>query len=482
MPPSLALVLTWGFVAWLFLRDEGRKDGSSLALWLPLAWLFLVSSRFLSQWLSLGEWSGPTTSEDGSPLDAIAFGLLTLAGLVVLAKRRVALGELVGQNPWVLALLAYGLISVLWSDFPFVSIKRWIKALGNPVMALVVLTDPDPARAFRTLMRRLAYLLLPFSVMFIKYFPEYGRGFDAWTGAAFNQGVALTKNGLGQFCMALGIALAWNLQVLGAARQEARRSMEWWVTVGLLAMMAWLIFMSDSKTSQVTLALGLGVLWVLKRFPSVRQRFALWVVATAVVVIGAETLFDVYEHIIRALGRDPNLTDRTEVWQDVFALQPNALLGAGFEAFWLGERLAALWAKWNWQPNQAHSGYVEMYANGGLIGVVLLIGMIVSAFRVIARDLKTGTEAQVEWARLRMALLLVIVVYNYTEATFKGVNLIWTLFYLVAWTVGTRGMPAQAANKHVPTVRAGRAWRRRGSAASASEPGPMSRPAGRSKA
>jgi O-antigen ligase len=461
MPPVLALVLTTGFVAWLFLRDQGRRADASWALWLPLAWLFITGTRFVSQWLALGQWSGSTTSEDGSPLDAVVFGLLTLVGCIVLAQRRVAVGALMRQNPWVIALLVYGLLSVAWSDFPFVSLKRWIKALGNPVMALLVLTDPNPVKAFQTVTRRLAYVVLPFSVMFIKYFPEYGRGFGGWTGAAYNQGVALTKNGLGVLCLALGLALVWNLQVMRREAGSAFRRYEWCLTVGLLAMLAWLLYMSDSKTSQVALMLGIGVLVVLNSSPTIRSRFTPWFVLGVAVIVLAESMFDIYAKVIVALGRDPDLTDRTEVWADVLALQPSVLLGAGYEAFWLGERLQKMWSVWWWQPNQAHSGYIEMYANGGLIGLGLLLGMIVGAFRSIARDLKSDSEAEVDWARLRMALLLVIVVYNYTEATFKGVNPMWTLFYLVAWKASGYAMLAPMAPNGRGRATAPGAWSRR---------------------
>ena len=35
-----------------------------------------------------------------------------------------------------------------------------------------------------TLLRRLCYLLIPLSILLIKYYPEIGRQYDSWTGAA----------------------------------------------------------------------------------------------------------------------------------------------------------------------------------------------------------------------------------------------------------------------------------------------------------
>jgi hypothetical protein len=36
----------------------------------------------------------------------------------------------------------YCFLAIFWSDFPFVAFKRWIKVLGQPIMALIVLESP----------------------------------------------------------------------------------------------------------------------------------------------------------------------------------------------------------------------------------------------------------------------------------------------------------------------------------------------------
>lgn len=453
MPPILALFLTTGFVAWLFLRDEGRRDGTSPALWLPLAWLSITGTRFVSQWIALGHWSGSQTSEDGSPLDAVVFALLMLAGCVILVRRRVEIANIARRNPWIVLLLVYGLLSIVWSDFPFVSLKRWIKALGNIVMALIVITDAHPRAAFLTVIRRLGYLVLPYSVMFIKYFPEYGRAFDSWTGVAYNQGVSLSKNGLGQMCVVVGISLVWRIQVLRRDSKLTQRPPEWWISLALLAMLAWVIYMSDSKTSQVALSIGVATMLLVNRYPAVASRFMLWSILSGTLFFVADSAFDIRENIILALGRDPSLTDRTDVWADVLALQPNVLLGAGYEAFWLGERLQILWNIWPWHPNQAHSSFIEMYSNGGLIGLALLVCMMISAFRSAARDLRSASQEEADWGRLRMAFLLSIACVSYTEALFKGVNPMWTIFCIVAWTSASPALTLSGQTKNASMQR-----------------------------
>ena len=66
-------------------------------------------------------------------------------------------------------LFAFMAVSILWSPFPMVSIKRWVKAVGALLMVMVVLTERDPTAAVVGLFKRTFMVLLPLSVYLIKY-------------------------------------------------------------------------------------------------------------------------------------------------------------------------------------------------------------------------------------------------------------------------------------------------------------------------
>ncbi len=359
----------------------------------------------------------------------------------VLVGRHVVIGELVRNNRWLVAFFLYGLASILWSDFPFIAFKRWIKTLGHPVMALIILTDPDPANALRTVMKRCAYLLLPFSVLFIKYFPQYGRGFDAFTGEAVNVGVGLSKNDLGYLCMVFGLFFFWNLLTTRGAKDRRVRQGEVVLSIGFLCMIGWLLKMADSATSFFTLVLGVVAMIVLGLGFVNKRLIGTYVIVGIFVAVGAELSFGVYAEVVGLLGRDATLTDRTEVWADALALQDSPILGLGFESFWLGPRLQTLWAKWWWKPIQAHNGYIETYLSLGAVGVFLLLGLIVSTFRKISNQLLTNFD----FARLRLAFLFAIIAFNYTEAAFNGVHLVWTVFYIIALDYPKRGLQGRTS-------------------------------------
>jgi exopolysaccharide production protein ExoQ len=443
MNSQLATLLTLAGILFLLVWDARRNEPASAALWLPVTWLCITGSRFVSQWLELG---GPSSSSsDGSPIDAAFFLVMICAGAAVLMQRRVSIAQVLRDNLWLFLFIAWGLVSIAWSDESFIALKRWFKTLGHPVMVLVVLTSPDPKQALRTVLKRCAFVLLPLSVLFIKYWPQYGRGFDSFTGEGFNNGAGLTKNDLGYVCMVSGIFFVWNGLCAWALPRGAQRRNELCLTLGALLCVLWLLAASSSATSMATLAIGvttmlaLGQSWVSKR------RFGLVLLVALALGWLIEVSFDAYASVIALLGRDPTLTDRTVIWADVLALQQQPLIGYGFESFWFGNRLEAMWAKWWWQPNQAHNGYIETYLHLGLVGLTLLALAVVGGFQNIVRSF----DEDFELARLRMGLLLAILVFNYTEAGFKAVHFTWTIFYFAALRYGAPAREPQAVAESV---------------------------------
>jgi len=391
--------------------------------------MLIIGSRFVSQWLALfGFSSGAVTLEEGSPVDSIVFFLLIASGLYVLHSRRVSLSEIVRNNGWLTVFFVYCFVSILWSDFPFVAFKRWIKVVGHPIMVLILFTEPNPEQAVIRLMKRGGYVLVTVSILFIKYYPEWGRGFDSWTGAPVETGITTNKNELGWLCFVLGFFFFWNLLQARKIEDRASRREEMLLSAGLLAMTAWVLARAHSATSLVSLVVGaLVMVFVGLRFVN-KQFIGTYVLAGIILCVVAELVFGASDQIISALGKDPTLTDRTEVWQDVLKVPINPFLGAGFESFWLGERREKLWEKWWWHPNEAHNGYLEVYLNLGLVGLTILAGLLVGTFWKIRKELSTNME----WGRLRLGFLLAVVVFNCTEATFKALHLVWFAFYIIA--------------------------------------------------
>ncbi len=452
MPPILAALLTLGFIVFLYRRDMRANPKVTGALWIPLSWLFLTSSRGFTDWLALGGLQlGGRSLEEGSPVDRTVFCILIGAGLYVLRKRNVRLGELVRNNRWLAAFLIYCLLSVLWSDYPFVSLKRWIKVIGNPVMALMILTEPDPEEAFINVMKRCAFIILPVSILFIKYYPQWGRGFSSWTGAAFNTGITSNKNGLGVDCLIYGFFFVWYTLRVRLWPKIRRRRDELILCGGFLFMTWYLFQQADSKTPFTACCLGIATLLFVSSSLVNKRMLGTYILVGLFALVFLEALFNIYEVILGVLGRDATLTDRTLLWADLLKEDINPLFGAGFESFWLGERLQRIWAKWTFGPNQAHNGYLETYLNLGLIGLFLLLGLLVIVYAKARKSLLN----RVEFARYRLGFLAAIIFYDWTEAAFKTTHIVFLMLYLIAIDYRRRAPQKAAPRVHIPATRVG---------------------------
>src|SRR5437867_890594 len=206
MPPPVALFLTSLFIAYLLARDYKQEPNISSAVWIPTLWLLILGSRPVTVWLGLGGgYESPDQLLEGSPVDAAVYAALMFAAFVVLWKRQVPWGSVIRSNAWLFVFFLFGALSIVWSDFPFVTFKRWIKGLGDPMMALVLLSDSAPGKATEKVFKRCAYFLIPLSVVFIKYYPQLGREYEFWTGLAFYTGVTTNKNMLGYLLFVFGL-------------------------------------------------------------------------------------------------------------------------------------------------------------------------------------------------------------------------------------------------------------------------------------
>lgn len=424
MPKQFLLLAFVAFVVWLFARDQRRRPMTSHALWLPTVWFLIIASRPVSMWFGSGTISpeSPNDYLEGSPFDRNVYLLLIAAGVGVLTRRALNWNRVFSANAWVALLFGFYLLSVVWSDFSFVAVKRWIKDAGNVVMALVLLTERDPVPAFRAFMARAVYICVPFSVLTIKYYGEIGRYVTSSWENAFC-GVTTEKNALGLVALIAGIFLVWDYAEERTRPDYRRDSADVWSRLVLLLMVFFLIQKADSSTALVCLLMGAFlVVFMHLRLAKRLIRY----LGTYVLVVGFGLLLFVsvpglLKMFLDVLGEDMTLTGRTELWGELLAEKINPLLGVGYQSFWLGPRAEVYWEKWSFHPNQAHNGYLETYLNGGFIGLVLVVGLLVATGARLKKRLIAGSDL----ARLLFAYFIVAVFYNWTEAMFNKMSPIW---------------------------------------------------------
>ena len=444
MPPKLALLLGTIFVLYAFRYDRKHAVAVSKAVWWPTIWYLVVASRFFGYWLVLAHVPLPGGSGDpteGSVMDRSFFLTLTVVGLVVLARRRFDWGRALRDNPWLTAFIAFMALSVLWSEYPFVSFKRYVKVIGSVVMAMVVLTDGNPRTAFLTVIRRCLYVHLPMSIICVKYFRDIGVSYD-WDGtASMWQGISTSKNVLGQVAMLGVLYFFWEVW-------RHWRELRWRNLHLLYLLMALYLLKGAEKSFSLTsvsvcafaLVVFLG-LQSLRHRPDLAYRFVttvFWAVTGLVVLVLIHSVVmfsedSFFGQIITKFGRDITLTDRTNIWHDCYAAVDNPLLGVGFGGFWIGRLANIPWAaNMTWVLAESHNGYVETYLQLGIIGGFLLAGVL---FTTLPK-LRVSLYDDYDFGCFRMALFLTILLINITESTFiRGDHHLWLVLMMIIWNV-----------------------------------------------
>lgn len=448
MPPTLALFLWFVLLVALLYLDPAKNPRVSAAVWIPITWLFILGSRLPSQWLGGAAGQAAQALEEGNPVDrTISLALIVLA-VGVLFARSFRWGDFLTRNLALTVFLGYALLSVVWSDFPFVAFKRWFRDLGNYLMILVVLSDQLPLDAVRTLLRRLSYLLIPLSVLLVKYFPEMAKQYDSWSGIATFAGATTSKNMLGVTCLISGLYFFWDTVTRWSRRKERRTKRILIVNLAFIAMTLWLLSLSSSATSRVCLALGCFVIIAARTEISQRHPAFLKFVIPAsfclymILAFG----FGMSGDMAGAIGKDPTLTDRTKIWTFVLKMHTNPLLGTGYESFWMGPRLTWFWEEAGLGTiNEAHNGFLEVYLQLGAIGVLLLSGFLIASYRNVCRRFKDSSPE----VSFSMAVWIVLLFYSVTEAGFRS-NLVWVVFLLGAVTVPRTRRQGNAQNQRVP--------------------------------
>lgn len=445
MPPQLAFLIYLVPIYFAFRSDRINGRLSPKALFWPSLWYMVVASHVIGYWLDLWGIPLPNGSDDptdGSIIDRYFFAALTVIGFWILSRRRFSWGVLFRNNPWLTMLLAYMAASILWSQYPYVSLKRYIKVIGSIVMALVVLTEERPREAVFTVIRRCLYIHLPMSILCTRYYRDIGVSYSFSGSGQEWQGISTSKNTLGQIAMLGVVYFSWEL--------KKNWSKYRWKNIHLLylLMALYLLKGQGDSVSMTSVSVGAIALLVFVRIQALRERpqalrsfvwmsfsvmlaLATLVVVHGVVMFSEDSFFGI---LITKFGRDITLTDRTNIWHDVFSVaSANPIFGIGFGGFWIGRVANIPWAaQLTWVLGQAHSGYIDTYLQTGFVGVFLLIGVLFSTLR----QLINAFAVDFDFSCFRITMLVTIIFVNITESTFlRGDHQFWFITMLVCWLV-----------------------------------------------
>lgn len=430
---TIALWGCFGFIIWLMRADRGFRAYSSPALLVPGFWLAMIGSRPVDFWLGIDT---GTSNLEGNPVNLIGYLLPMAAALVILQQRGFSWGTFIWRNRAIVLLYLFYLISAAWSPFPLASIKRLIKDSGCVLMALVVLTEENPFEATRLLFMRVAYVLLPLSVVFIKYFPAIGRSASR-AHDTMNNGVAYHKNSLGALLFIFGLIMIWEWFELRRQKPSLQRTIHRRVLMGMALISAWLLSMASCATANLCLILEGILFWLCGRLVKMRRgrRVLIYGLIGLVCMAALDQSLGVSNMVVAALGRNTTLSGRTNIWRVVRERSGNPIIGMGFYSFWDTSRASNAIEEINSQfIKTAHNGYLDAYLDGGFIAVALLAAVILVAGK---RTLDKLFEGDL-YGRVAFIVWFLAVLYNNSESDYFRLGPLWMTFLLFSMSYPSR--------------------------------------------
>jgi len=423
----VASILCALFILWLLARDSKRRTSVSATLWVPILIVLVFSSRTPSGWLDArsvvrADYSGLTNDAPGNLLDQVFFAVMIAGSWIIASVRGVKWTKLLGANIALALFYLYFAISSLWSAYPADSLIRVVKDLGTTVFVVAaILSEEDPAEAVRAVYVRCACILFPLSILFIRYYPQFGRSYAKNGGIMFT-GVATHKNAFGEMLMVFSLILIWD-------HLETRTATAKWPWSGmqidrvlLLLMGVWLLSTSQSKTSLVCFLIGLTLLLSSKAStsPMIGKIVFFTALSLPFLILVTHQFSSSLGFILEAIGRDDTFTGRADIWKHITFKTVNPLIGAGYWNFWGGKGGRAISEVMQTPVPNAHDGYLDIYIDGGIIGLMILLFVLLAAGNRIIRKLQMNLLQ-----RARFAFLIVAIVVNLTESNFARPSLLW---------------------------------------------------------
>lgn len=450
---QLALILTVAFIVWALRQDFRQGKQFSAGTWIAFLWIGMSATRPLIYWVHPGAFAafgemaaweqGRVEIIKNNPLDRNVLIALMVLGLIILIGRRHQFRLILSDNSWLIAFCVLGLLSLLWSEEPGTVLKRWIRLAGDVIVILLILTEGDPEETIYRVMRRMGILFLPLSVLLIRFYDQLGRIYTLY-GTQMWVGVADHKNSLGTLCAFTGIVLVW------------RSLTQWpkvdWLNAGLVAVAGYLLLGSRSSTAAVVFVLGVVLLVVQSRITKDVRKLNRAIVTGLVVLLVLQVIAVFFLNkslapiFFSAAGRDSSLTGRVPLWQKLIEMGNRApLLGRGFTSFWLNDdRVMEVWRTFTDTPLTAHNGYIDIYLDLGMVGLLIFFFLLAQTYRSIMRFFEDSPKL----GQLKIVLFAMVFLHNFTESTFaKPFAFLWLLFLLSSIVV--RAKPIEETASHL---------------------------------
>ena len=397
-------------------------------LLVPLV-LFAVHGGFSfehSAWNSdLGAFGGKmavVTTDAEAMRDRVqtAVGLtFCLVAMCAYARRLLCFAQ---TMPLMLLLPIYAMSSALWSQGPGTSLRSGISLLVTTLFAFY-LGERFSERQQMELLTMVGACVAVANVIAALVWPQFGIDHQLHEGAW--QGLFTQKNGCAEATLFL-LTPALAFAAIGRHGQVLRAL---YIVLCLLV-----ILMTQSRTGWAITIIYFGFAGTLHLLRSFGRKdllpLAAFVFVSVAAVVVAVLAYPVL--FLSLIGRSGSFSGRAQIWEAIVAsVLRRPLGGYGFDAFWsmLNGEATRVFSATGWVVTSAHSGFLNVALELGLVGLALVALTLVQACRYASAAFTPGHSGHVDWC---IGIVFLTIVYNLDERTLMAPQYLPWILYILA--------------------------------------------------
>ncbi len=299
-------------------------------------------------------------------------------------------------------LVAFCLLSAVWSDDPSLTLRRAMMLALTVLVAAIIGSEFGVATIAQLLgIASLIHIALTFALLPI----DPGMLFS-WDTPTYIRGLTTHKNFFG---LDMGMAVI----ALALVPIPHVRFLRWPFAGLAFGMLLWShatgALVATMAAVSVMLMMPIARVKGLKKIPLLALAMSL-IAAAAVLLKQSATLLP------GLFQKDATLTGRTELWNLlVTAIEHRPLLGYGYDSFWTGlsgESLAVIRSV-GWMVPTAHNGYLDLFIGIGAIGALIFFAILILMLRMTWRYASVDRSAASLFPAAFVAFWLV---YNLSES------------------------------------------------------------------
>lgn len=375
--------------------------------------------------------SGDEALGDSNPMTMLSALLIYAIAFLLLMRRPTAMMDTIKDNPLLIVLFAFPVVSIIWSVDHSVTFRRAVALVMTGIYCVYLARRLSPDDFIRRLLLVLfvgGAASLIFTVVDPAHAIEHGViNNGSWKGVYGHKAI------LGRIA-----AVAVTVAVYVRPRFLWERAMRW----STIVIFVFLAIQSQSRASW--LLMGGGVAFMMLLAVMRNKRFSAGIKMTIATGLGLAALLiavTMFSQILAAFGRDDTFSGRTSLWEGAIAVAEahHPILGAGYRAFWTvagSDGVRDYVQHWARLPNHGHNGYLDLWLELGYAGVALFaVFAIVTIWRLTSRLLREPGEPA--WAALAIFFFVFLLNNASVTVAFKHTDIAWVFAVLAC--LYTRG-------------------------------------------